>query len=324
MNSTFIKLKGFAENYQIFIYFITIFVSILITFFIPNTSSFEDFINPALAFMLFVTFLQVPILEFKKALKKTKFILVLLCANFIFIPILVFILILFLPDNPLIKLGVLFVLLMPCVDYVVTFSYLGKANSQLLLASTPILLIVQMLLLPVYLSIFLGSEGASLVKITHFIEAFIFLILIPFIFASFFQIFSRKSILLKKVSNIFTIFPVPATAFVLLVVILAVIPRLSQAINDILYIIPIYVVFAIIAPIIGFSIGKIFKFEVKDKSAIAFSVATRNSLVILPLALAIPNALPLLPAVIVTQTFIELISSIVYIYIFKKLDKKGF
>jgi len=321
MNSTFIKLKDFMENYQIFIYFITILIAILITFFTPNTSSFEAFINPALAFMLFVTFLQVPILQLQKALKKTKFILALLFSNFILIPIFVFILVLFLPNNPLLKLGVLLVLLSPCVDYVVTFSHLGKANSQLLLASTPILLIVQMLLLPVYISIFLGSEVSNLVKIAPFIEAFIFLILIPLFLASFFQIFSTKSILLKKTLDIFNIFPVPATAFVLLVVILAVVSRLSQAINDILYIIPIYIAFAIIAPIIGFSIGKIFKFQVKDKSAIAFSTATRNSLVILPLALAIPNALPLLPAVIVTQTFIELISSIVYIYIFKRLDK---
>jgi len=323
MNSTFIKLKDFMENYQIFIYFITIFIAILIACFTPNTSSFEAFINPALAFMLFVTFLQVPILQLQKAFKKTKFILALLFSNFILIPILVFVLVLFLPNNPLLKLGVLLVLLSPCVDYVVTFSHLGKANSQLLLASTPILLLVQMCLLPIYLGIFLAAEMSSLVKITPFIEAFIFLILIPFLLASFFQIFSKKSVFIKKALDIFTIFPVPSTAFVLLVVILTVVPRLSQAINDILYIIPIYVAFAIIAPIIGFSVGKILNFDAKDKSAIAFSTATRNSLVILPLALAIPNATPLLPAVIVTQTFIELLSSIVYIYIFKRLDKLG-
>jgi len=94
MNSTFTKLKDFMENYQIFIYFITIFIAILIACFIPNTSSFETFINPALAFMLFVTFLQVPILQLQKAFKKTKFILALLFSNFILILILVFVLVL--------------------------------------------------------------------------------------------------------------------------------------------------------------------------------------------------------------------------------------
>lgn len=320
----FIKLKDFMENYQILIYFITIVFALLIASFIPNTSSFESFINPALALMLFVTFLQVPINELKEAFKKTKFIFALLFSNFVLIPILVFALIQFLPDNPLLKLGVLFVLLTPCVDYVVTFSHLGKANSKLILASTPILLIVQMLLLPVYLTIFLGETASNLVEINPFIEAFIFLILIPFTLAMFFQIFYKKNIYVEKLVDFFNLLPVPSTAFVLLVVILSVVPQLSRVLNDVLFIVPIYIAFAIIAPIIGFSVGKVFKFSTDEKSAVAFSSATRNSLVILPLALSVPNALPLLPAVIVMQTFIELISSIIYIYIFRKINKKGF
>ncbi len=53
----------------------------------------------------------------------------------------------------MLRLGVLFVLLTPCIDYVVTFSHLGRADA---LASTPALLILQMMLLPVYLGSFSG------------------------------------------------------------------------------------------------------------------------------------------------------------------------
>ena len=319
----FSSTKELLENQQIIIYFIAISISILITFFIPNTSCFETAINPALALMLFVTFLQVPISELTSAFKNIKFIFALLFSNFIIIPIIVFGLIQFLPDNPLLKLGVLFVLLTPCIDYVVTFSHLGKANAKLLLSSTPILLIVQMVLLPIYLNIFLGEEASLLVEISPFIEAFIFLILIPFSLATIFQIWSKKSNLGEKIVDVFNILPVPSTALVLFIVILAVVPRLSLAINDILYVIPIYVAFAILAPMIGLSVGKLFKLKKEEKVSIAFSSSTRNSLVILPLALAVPNALPLLPAVIVTQTFIELIAEIIYIRIFTKLDKKA-
>ena len=45
----------------------------------------------------------------------------------------------------------------------------------------------------------------------------------------------------------------------------------------------------------------------------AFSAATRNSLVILPLAFAVPGGVPLVPAVVVTQTMIELVSELVYV-----------
>lgn len=319
----FSSTKELLENQQIIIYFIAISISILITFFIPNTSYFETVINPALALMLFVTFLQVPISELTSAFKNIKFIFALLFSNFIIIPIIVFGLIQFLPDNPLLKLGVLFVLLTPCIDYVVTFSHLGKANAKLLLSSTPILLIVQMVLLPIYLNIFLGEEASLLVEISPFIEAFIFLILIPFSLATIFQILSKKSNFGEKIVDLFNILPVPSTALVLFIVILAVVPRLSLAINDILYVIPIYVAFAILAPIVGLNVGKLFKLKKEEKVSIAFSSSTRNSLVILPLALAVPNALPLLPAVIVTQTFIELIAEIIYIRIFTKLDKKA-
>lgn len=317
----YFKLKDMMEYYQINIYFTTIVIAVLTAFFIPNSASLEVIITPALAFMLFVTFLQVPILELKFAFKKINFILALLFSNFIIIPIIVFGLIQFLPDNPLLKLGVLIVLLSPCVDYVVTFSHLGKANAKLLLASTPILLIVQMLLLPIYLNIFLGENSSKLIEFSPFIEALVYLILIPLFLALILQIYSKKSTLVLNFTNLLNLFPVPSTAFILFVIILFITPKLSSSINDILLIIPIYMAFSLIAPIVGFNLGKLFKLNIEEKRSIAFSSATRNSLVILPLALAIPNALPLVPAVIVTQTFIELISEIVYIKFFSRESK---
>lgn len=317
----YFKLKDMMEYYQINIYFTTIVIAVLTAFFIPNSASLEVIITPALAFMLFVTFLQVPILELKFAFKKINFILALLFSNFIIIPIIVFGLIQFLPDNPLLKLGVLIVLLSPCVDYVVTFSHLGKANAKLLLASTPILLIVQMLLLPIYLNIFLGENSSKLIEFSPFIEALVYLILIPLFLALILQIYSKKSTLVLNFTNLLNLFPVPSTAFILFVIILFISPKLSSSINDILLIIPIYIAFSLIAPIVGFNLGKLFKLNIEEKRSIAFSSATRNSLVILPLALAIPNALPLVPAVIVTQTFIELISEIVYIKFFSRESK---
>lgn len=317
----YFKLKDMMEYYQINIYFTTIVIAVLTAFFIPNSASLEVIITPALAFMLFVTFLQLPILELKFAFKKINFILALLFSNFIIIPIIVFGLIQFLPDNPLLKLGVLIVLLSPCVDYVVTFSHLGKANAKLLLASTPILLIVQMLLLPIYLNIFLGENSSKLIEFSPFIEALVYLILIPLFLALILQIYSKKSTLVLNFTNLLNLFPVPSTAFILFVIILFISPKLSSSINDILLIIPIYIAFSLIAPIVGFNLGKLFKLNIEEKRSIAFSSATRNSLVILPLALAIPNALPLVPAVIVTQTFIELISEIVYIKFFSRESK---
>ena len=142
--------------------------------------------------MLFVSFLQVPWAVPGKAIPRWRFLLPLLVANFLFIPALVAILIAFLPQNTLLLPGVLLVLLTPCIDYVVTFSQLGRADFRLLLASTPILLIAQMLLLPLYLGVFLGEQAAGLVQPKPFIDAFLWLIVAPLCLAALTQ--DRKSV----------------------------------------------------------------------------------------------------------------------------------
>ena len=53
----------------------------------------------------------------------------------------------------------------------------------------------------------------------------------------------------------------------------------------------------------------------------AFSAATRNSLVVLPLALAVPGGVPLLPAIIVAQTMVELVSELAYIRLLPRLGR---
>jgi ACR3 family arsenite efflux pump ArsB len=56
---------------------------------------------------------------------------------------------------------------------------------------------------------------------------------------------------------------------------------------------------------------------------VAFSSATRNSLVVLPLGLAIPGAVPWIPAVIVAQTLVELIAELVYVKLLPRLGQGG-
>ncbi len=113
--------------------------------------------------------------------------------------------------------------------------------------------------------------------------------------------------------------PVPATALVLFVVIAAVVPQLGPAIDGALRVVPVYIAFAILAPLIGWSVGRLFGLEAAAGRAIAFSAATRNSLVVLPLAFAVPGAVPILPAIIVTQTLVELISELIYMRLIRNL-----
>lgn len=307
------------EKHQIIIYFSAVMIAALITFSINSSSVFEIAINPVLAFMLFVTFLQVPLTDIGKTLRHGRFMAALLITNFMALPLFISLFLLFLPSDPIIRLGVLLVLLTPCIDYVVTFSHLGRANAHLLLAATPILLIAQMFLLPFFLSLFLGKETKNLIQPEPFIHAFVWLIAVPLFFAGILQRWASQSHIGLKISNFLKLLPVPATALTLFIVVMAVLPQLGNATANTFRVIPFYIIFAAVAPLIGWIIGRLFYLEPSAGRSIAFSAGTRNSLVILPLALAVPNAIPVLPAIIVTQTLIELMSELIYIQFIAKL-----
>lgn len=315
------KLRDTLEAQQVKIYFAVVVLAALLALAVPATTALEAGINPALAFMLFVTFLQVPLADLGRAFLQARFLAALLVTNFVAVPILTFLLMQFLPPDPMVRLGVLIVLLAPCIDYVVTFAHLGRADAKLLLASTPALLIVQMLLLPIYLGLFLGDDAAGLVHLEPFIHAFVWLITVPLVLAAVVQLAAARVAIVERAANILGLLPVPATALVLFIVIAAVVPQLGLALPGALSAVPIYIAYAIIAPLIGWSISRLVGLEAPAGRAVAFSAGTRNSLVVLPLAFAVPNAMPLLPAIIVAQTLVELLSELVYVRLSPRLGR---
>lgn len=313
------KLREFLETRQISVYFATVVLAAVIAMLVPGTTALEAGINPALALMLFVTFLQVPLADLRWAFTRARFFAALLITNFVVVPLLVAVLVQFLPPNPMVLLGVLLVLLTPCIDYVVTFSHLGRADARLLLAATPALLLVQMLLLPVYLGLFLGDDATGLVQVGPFVHAFIWLIAVPLVLAGLVQFWATRTGMGEWIFTRLGLLPVPATALVLFAVIAAVVPQLGPATDVVLQVIPIYLAFAALAPFLGWLAGRLFRLDAPAGRAIAFSASTRNSLVVLPLAFAVPGAIPVLPAIIVTQTLVELLSELIYVRLIPKL-----
>lgn len=301
------------------LYFAALLAGFILAALVPGTEQLEAAINPALGLMLFVTFLQVPLAQIRSALSNMRFMGALLVANFFVIPLFIALLLPLFPSDPLIRIAMLFVLLCPCIDYVVTFAQLGKSDSSLLLAATPVLLIVQMLLLPGYLALLMGAEAASLVKPEPFVHAFVVLIAIPMALAAVVQRGASRSLRTAAFARVAGVLPVPATALVLSIVVAAVAPQLSEALRASIAALPFYIAFAVAAPLLGLAVARVFKLPALARRSIGFSSATRNSLVVLPLALAVPNALPIVPAVIVTQTLVELIAMLAYIPLMRRI-----
>ncbi|MBH0156358.1 arsenic resistance protein [Fictibacillus sp. 5RED26] len=308
------------ENQQIWIYGI----SLLIGGFTGLT--FENFgaglqwtISPLIAILMYGMFAQIPFLKIREAVSNVRFMIALLIGNFVIVPIIVWGLISIFPLPAPIVLGICLVLLTPCIDYVIVFTQLGKGNEKLILAATPILFVVQMVLLPLYLWLFIGKEVMSIVQIGPFLEAFFLLIVVPLLLAVLTQLWARKQTIGDKALNMTAWLPVPFMALVLFVIVASQIGKVYNDFNSIVQVVPIYLFFLIIMPIVSRFIARVFTLDIGAGRALIFSMGTRNSLVVLPLALALPESWrTLAAAVIVTQTIVELIGELIYIKIVPK------
>lgn len=323
--------REWLERRQIALYLAAILLAILQGLTLPIHAPSSQAISLALALMLYATFLQLPLGELGRALRHPRFLAALLLTQFLVIPLLLTLLLPLLPDQPLLRLGILLVLLTPCIDYVVPFAQLGRADVRPLLAATPLLLMLQMVLLPLYLHLFLGAQAAQHIQPAPFITAFLQLVVLPLCLAALTQTLCRRSRRGQAIAHGLALLPVPSCALVLWVVVASMLTHLEAAADAALQAaadaalqsMPIYLLFAAVAPLSGWGMARLWRLDAPQGRAIAFSAATRNSLVVLPLALAIPGALPLLPAVIVSQTLVELLSELVYIRLIARLGRRA-
>jgi len=265
-------------------------------------------VNPVLGALLFVTFLQVPARELAGSLRAGRFLGAVLVVNFVVVPLVVAGLAAFLPAGDAIRAGVLLVLLAPCVDYVVVFSRLADAAADRLLAATPLLLIAQMLLLPVYMPLLGGPDirGDALGPLA---EAFLVLIVVPLVLAWLVQAWAGRARAGEVVTTGATALMVPLMVGTLLVVVVSQVPTLGGD-PTVLLVVPVFVAFLMVMPLLGLAVARLLRLDVPGRRAVVFSGATRNSLVVLPLALALS---PTAAAVVVTQTLVEVLGMVAYI-----------
>lgn len=308
------------EQHQIAIYFVVVIVAAVGGLLAPQAAQgLGGLVTPAIAVLMYAMFLQIPFLQLRQGLANRRFITALLVANFVLIPLLVWALTLGLHDQPAVLIGALLVLLTPCIDYVVVFTHIGKGDARLTLAATPLLLLLQLALLPLYLTL-IPSEAAVTITLGPFVEAFVLLIAVPLLLAVLTCAGARRSPGIARWNQGLAWMPVPAMATVLLVVIGSQIAFVALQIEQLLPVIPVYLGFMLLAPVVGALTARAFRLPAATARSVTFSSATRNSLVVLPLALALPDDMRMLAAAaIITQTLIELVCELIYIRVIPAL-----
>jgi ACR3 family arsenite efflux pump ArsB len=270
-------------------------------------------INPALALLLFATFLGVPLIEVGRSFRDIRFLGTVLIVNFVLVPLIVFGLSRFVADDRGLLLGVLLVLLTPCIDYVIVFTGLAGGAKARLLAAAPLLMLLQIVLLPLYLLFFAGSDAVELIEIEPFVEAFLILIVAPLAAAAIMQAVARRHRAGRAIEDVMAAAMVPLMMLTLAVVIGSQIAAVGGQAVALIRVVPIYVAFLAVMLFTGLAAARVARLDVQAARAVMFSGSTRNSLVVLPLALALPASLNTAPLTVVTQTLVELVGMVVFV-----------
>lgn len=301
-------MTRFMERFQIPLYLAALAVGALAGWWAPCLGGLAaPAVTPVLAALLYVTFLGIPLRRVGEGLRDLRFMACLVIVNFAVVPVIVFALVrAFSIEGPML-IGVLLVLLTPCIDYVIVFSGLAGAANDRLLAASPVLLVLQMLTLPLYLWSFLAPDVAMAVHWGTFAQALAVVIVIPLVAAAVTQLAAARSPVARRWGRLAGGAMVPLMMLTLATVVASQIALVGSRAQALLPLVPVYVSFAALMTALGWAAGRLAGLRVRERRAVLFSGVTRNSLVVLPLALAAPDGTVLAPLAVLTQTLVELL-----------------
>lgn len=302
------------QRHQIALYLVAIMLGAVLGIQVTSVQPWlEASINPFLGLLLYATFLSLPLTKLLVSFRDLRFMAVLGLVNFVLVPAIVFILTRFIADDQALLYGVLLVLLAPCIDYVIVFAGIAGGDSTRLLAATPLLLLLQVLLVPAYMFLIAGSDTLALIDPKPFLRALLSLIVVPFIAAFLTQLLMKRFAFAVRIGSWADYLMVPLMMGTLLSVVGSQINAVASQFQNLATAIALFVVFVAVMAAISTAVGKLFHLETAPLRAVTFSGVTRNSLVVLPLALALPPELSLASAVVVSQTLVELVGMLVLI-----------
>lgn len=303
------------EKFQVIIYLAAISCGLFAGMRFPDDIALlEVMLWPILGVLLYTTFTQVPLAHLREAFTDFRFVLAAVIGNFMLLPVVVWGLLMLVPGDPAIRLGVLLVLLVPCTDWFITFTHLGGGDTRLAIVFSPASLLLQIILLPVYLWAFLGEDLVVTLARGEMLTAFAGLILLPLFAAYLTEKWVERGDSRRNLLNRLAWFPVPLLAIVVFLIAATQVALIVDTTFILGRLLLVFAAFLIIAGWIARLLANRFALSPEQGRVLAFSLGTRNSFVVLPLALALPSPYELAVVVIVFQSLIELCGMAGYLW----------
>lgn len=298
-----------VNKFQSFIIFGMVLLGILLEHigFIQTYS--EYLIMPSLTIMLFLVFIQVPLKEIGSSFKNIKFTSASIIINFVWTPIIVFVLSrLFLSNHPELLIGFIMLMVTPCTDWYLIFTGIAKGNVALGSSILPLNLILQLLLLPVYI-LLIGGTSVD-IDILSLGKGVVFSLMIPLLCS----VIARKLIIDKIGNSKFDEKVSPKACdyqvYFLNIAIISMFASQGKVLLEnyqvlLILLVPILLFFTINF-IVGRFVGKAIKLNYQDSVSLSLTMLARNSPIALAIAVATFPDKPLISLALIIGPLIEL------------------
>ncbi len=266
-------------------------------------------IVPSLQIMLFFLFFTLPMGEMKKVFRSFNVTGTALIINFIITPVAAYVLgVLFLADSLLFRIGLLMLLATPCTDWYLVFTGLARGNVPLALSLLPWNLILQIALLPVYLTYLFGEVIG--IDILDIFGSILSMLIVPFSGALLLRVLLTRRYGIEQVKAKFFALASPFQIIFLCIAIAAMfasrgIAMLEQGDNMLRLLLPL-LIFFLFTLTLSLTLSRLISLPYKERMTLIFTTLARNS----PLALAIAASAfphrPQIATVLIVGALIEL------------------
>ncbi len=272
----------------------------------PLGSVSSGMIEVFLMMLLYILFLSIDLKRIKNSFTNVRFTLTAVVINFVFTPLFGYLLgKVFFPDELDIRIGLLMLLVTPCTDWYLVFTGLSKGNVELGMSILPLNLILQIVLLPVYLLVLIGSEVTM--DVASLLGSVAMVLVIPFALAYITKRFTEnrekfKSFLSDRGDDLQLLF------LCLAVVVMFASEGRSLIENPMLLVqmfVPLLIFFAVLFFVAQLA-GRVMKFSWRDTVSLNFTTLARNSPLSLAIAVATFPDRPLISLALVIGPLIEL------------------
>ncbi len=267
----------------------------------------SDYVDFTILALVSLLFFEVRFEALSKITQNFRFLSIAWVANFIFIPTIGFLIAsLFLSGKPLFLTGLFIYFSAPCTDWFLGFTRLAHGNTSLGAALLPINLISQLLLYPIYLSLFVHKQvSVNIASIGHtlliwFLIPFIGAVLVHMLLKTVLhtQTFERLLVLIGKI--------IPFVISVLVVCIFSAnFGTILEHIGTFLIILVAVFTFFVVTYFLVEGAAKIFKLNYPEHVLLVMTTAARNAPMMLGLSAAALPDQPLIHAAIVIGMLVE-------------------